>query len=500
MAKSRPKLHKNDTNSAFPFDDLRAFLEASKQIDEYRVIEGAHWNREIGALTEAAAELITDPPLLIFDKIKGYPAGFRVVCLSVASVKRAALAWGLPIEGQKLELIRLGARKLTEAKGKLTPPQKVKTGPVMENVLTGNRIDMWKFPSPQFHQRDGGRYIGTGDSITLRDPDSGYLNTGTYRVQVHEKDLLGLWISPGKHGRLILQRYWEQGKSAPIVASFGHDPLTFLASTAVLPWGKSELELLGALKGKPVEIIEGPVTGLPLPAHSEIVIEGDVPPPSVQARDEGPFGEWPGYYSGGTIGTGEPQPVIRVKAVYHRDNPIILESTPLWPGAAKYALPFMAGGLWDQLESAGVQDIHGVWQYSSYWVVVSLRQRYAGHAKQAGHAVLGCRQGAYNGRYIIIVDEDIDPSNMKEVEWAMMTRVNPATDIELIDGTWCTPLDPRLSPVKRKARDYTNSRAIIYAVRPWTWRDKFPQASRTENEMRAEIVAKYKSIMPFPNL
>ena len=132
--------------------------------------------------------------------------------------------------------------------------------------------------------------------------------------------------------------------------------------------------------------------------------------------------------------------------------------------------------------------------------MVSIRQRFAGHAKQAGHAALGCRGGAYNGRYIVIVDEDIDPSDMKEVEWAMMTRVNPATDIELIDGTWSTPLDPRMTPEQRETGDHTNSRAIIYAVRPWTWRDKFPQASRTEKDLRAEIVAKYKSILPFPNL
>ena len=247
MAKTEAKLPigATDTKLPFPFDDLRSFIETAKEIDEYREIDGADWNREIGALTEAAAELIIDPPMLIFDNIKGYPPGFRVVSLSVASVKRAALAWGLPIDKHKMELIRLGTKKLAAARTNLTPPKKVKTGPVMENVLTGDKVDMWKFPSPQFHLQDGGRYIGTGDIITTRDPDSGYLNTGTYRMQVHEKDLLGLWISPGKHGRLILERYWEQGKSAPIAASFGHDPLTFLASTAFLPWGKSELDLLG---------------------------------------------------------------------------------------------------------------------------------------------------------------------------------------------------------------------------------------------------------------
>ncbi|HEX9879199.1 MAG TPA: UbiD family decarboxylase domain-containing protein, partial [Candidatus Binatia bacterium] len=165
MAKTSPTPTQADANAAFPFDDLRSFLEVAKEIDEYREIDGADWNREIGALTEAAAELITDPPMLIFDNIKGYPKGFRLVSLSVASVKRAALAWGLPIDKHKLELIRLGTRKLSAARAKLIPPKIVKTGPLMENVMTGNQIDMWKFPSPQFHLQDGGRYIGTGDIV-----------------------------------------------------------------------------------------------------------------------------------------------------------------------------------------------------------------------------------------------------------------------------------------------------------------------------------------------
>lgn len=484
----------------FPWDDLRTFIEACKGVDQWREILGAHWDREIGALTEATAEFIPDPPMLIFDQIKGYPPGYRVASLLLASTKRAALAWGLPPDKHKLELVRMGAKKLQEARNNLIPPKTVNKGPVMENVLTGDKVDLLKFPSPHFHGQDGGRYIGTGDIMTVRDPDSGYINTGTYRMQVHERDLLGLWISPGKHGRLILQSYWEKGESAPLVASFGPDPLTFLSSTAFIPWGKSEMDLTGGLRGKPLEVIEGPITGLPFPAHAEIVIEGEVPPPSVQARDEGPFGEWPGYYSGGTIGTGEPQPVIRVKAIYHRDEPIIFDETPLWPGAERYGLPLMVGVWWDQLESAGIQDITGAWYHSPFMQVIAIRQRYAGHARQTGHAAIGCRQGAYNGRYIIVVDDDIDPTDIKEVLWAMMTRVDPATDIEIVDGTWSTPLDPRMPPEKRETGDYTNSRAIIYAVRPFNWKEKYPKTSRTERDLLLEIMKKYRSVLPFPNL
>jgi 4-hydroxy-3-polyprenylbenzoate decarboxylase len=317
-------------------------------------------------------------------------------------------------------------------------------------------------------------------------------------MQVHGPDLLGIWMSPGQQGRQICMKYWEKGEACPIVATFGQDPLCFLASMTKFPWQKSELDVIGGLRGKPLEIIKGPVTGLPVPAHAEIAIEGYIPPPQDEARDEGPFGEWTGYYSGGTIGTGEPQPVVRVKAIYHRDNPILDDEAPLWPGAVRFDLNLRAGLLWDQMESAGIQDVVGVYGLSNYLYAVAIRQRYAGHARQAAHAVIACSAAARHGRYIVVVDEDIDPTNLKEVLWAMMTRVDPTTDIEVIDGCWSTPLDPRMPPEKRQSRDHSNSRAIFYAVRPFSWRDKFPKVSRTSRDLFEEVVKQFSHVLPFP--
>lgn len=479
-------------------DDLRQFIEASKRVGEWREIKGADWNIEIGALIEATAELIPQPPLLIFDEIKGYPAGFRVLGLAFAAYRRVALALGLPPDRSKLELVRLASRKIHEARP--IPPKEVSRAPVMENVSTGAQANLLKFPALRSHEDDGGRYLGTGDVVINQDPDSGFINMGTYRMQLHEPNLLGLWMSPGQHGRMICMKYWERGKSCPIAATFGQDPLTFMASNAKIPWGSSEFDYVGGLRGRPLEIIKGPVTGLPIPAHAEVAIEGEVPPPSEEARDEGPFGEWPGYYSGGTVGTGEPQPVIRVKALYHRNNPILQDEAPLWPGAYRMDLSLRAGLLWDQLESAGVQDVVGVYNHTMYIWVVAIKQRYAGHAKQAAHATIAASASARHGRYVVVVDEDIDPTNLKEVLWAMMTRVDPATDIEVVDGCWSTPLDPRISPEKKAAKDHTNSRAIFYAVRPFAWRDKFPKVSRVKRELREKVVRDYKDILPFPTL
>lgn len=135
-------------------NDLRQFIEAAKEVGDWREIRKADWNIEIGALIEATAELIPQPPILIFDEIKGYPAGFRVVGLAFAAYKRVALALGLPSDRSKLELVRLGSRKIRSAQP--IPPQEVVRAPVTENVITGDEVDLFKFPALRSHEGDGG--------------------------------------------------------------------------------------------------------------------------------------------------------------------------------------------------------------------------------------------------------------------------------------------------------------------------------------------------------
>jgi UbiD family decarboxylase len=477
------------------YRDFRGFIEEAKKISEWRLIEGADWDNEIGALIESTAEL-DSRPMLLFDKIKGYPAGFRLVSLAFANYKRTALAFGISPQKSKLEVVRLLARKMKSAKP--IPPIEVKASPLMENVMKGGAVDLFKFPAPGFHDGDGGRYIGTGDCVINADLDSGFVNAGTYRMQLHDRNLLGLWMSPGQHGRLICAKYWERGKSCPVAVTFSPDPLLFTLAHTKLAWGNSELEYTGGLMGRPLEIIRGPLTGLPIPAGAEIAMEGDIPPPNIDSRSEGPFGEWPGYYSGGTLGTGEPQPVIRVRAIYHRNDPILEEEAPLWTGAMKIDGNPTAGILWDQLEAAGIQNVAGVYNHSPYFTVVAIEQKYAGHAKQAGLAAVSCAASARNGRFVVVVDEDIDPTNLKEVLWAMMTRVDPPTNIDIVNGCWSTPLDPRMPPDKRESKDHTNGRAIFYAVRPFEWKEKFPKVSRSSRELRERVVAKYRHVIPFP--
>jgi UbiD family decarboxylase len=477
------------------YDGLRSFLAECDKHGEVKVVKNADWNLEVGALTETVSEFIDEPPALLFDEIKGYPKGYRVLSIPTASRKRMAIALGLPIDSTKMDIVRQAARKL---KGTAPiPPKEVETGPVMQNIMRDNEVDLLKFPVLQSHKGDGGRYIGTGDMFINRDPETGYVNMGTYRMQVHEKNLLGVWQSPGQQGRLIAERYWKQGKSCPVVVTFGGDPLLFFLSYTKFPFGVSELDRAGGILGRPVEVIKGPLTGLPIPAHAELVIEGEMPPPDVESHLEGPFGEWPGYYTVGTKGPADDQPVVRVKAVYYRNDPIMLNMAPQWPGAPHHSVRFEGGILWEQLEAVGVPGIVGTYVHNPFFVVVSIKQQYAGHAKQAGMAVLASSVAARNGRFVVIVDEDIDPSSMKEVIWAMTTRVDPKGDIDLIDNCWATPLDPRMPPDLTANGPFVNSRAIFYAVRPFGWKDKFPKVNRIDQQQREEIFAKYGDMFKF---
>jgi 4-hydroxy-3-polyprenylbenzoate decarboxylase len=478
------------------FYDLREFIDAARKIDDVLDLRKVDWNLEIGALTEIFARR-EEYPLLLFDEIVDYPKGWRVASNIISHYRRAALALGLPLELSKVEMLRRWKERMPDFHP--VPPRFVNDGPLFENTQTGDDIDLWRFPAPRWHELDGGRYIGTCCCVYTREPDADWLNGGIYRVQAHDAQTLGIMISPGHHGRIMLEKYWARGETAPIAISFGQEPVTWFSSGHSIAYGASEYELAGWMRDEPVEVVAGPITGIPLPATAEIAIEGEAPPPAEETRIEGPFGEWTGYYGHGA----RPQPIIRVKAVYHRNEPILGGAPPMKPPAANCGIPFAGAGIWQYLEKADIPDVRGVWSYSggevpgapAPFTVVSITQRYAGHAQQTALAVIGSRGGAYHGRFVIVVDDDIDPANIAEVLWALTSRVDPKQDVTIIDGCWSTPLDTILHPDKKDAADFTNSRLIINACRPYHWKDRFPPVNVISREFEAQITEKWKDVL-----
>ena len=465
------------------YKDLREWIAAIDQMGELKRIAGADWNLEIGAISELARRESKHKPALLFDEIPGYPKGYRVLSNPMKNVRQVAFTLNLPVGEKNLETVRTLRNKLRDLR--YLPTRQVDSAPLLENVLRGSDIDLFKFPTPKWHQLDGGRYIGTACVVITRDPESGWVNLGTYRVMIHGKDSLGISISPGKDARIQMEKAFRAGKPFEIAISCGQDPLLFVAASAKFRWGVSEYDWAGAIKGEPIEVVPGPVTGLPVPARSELVIEGVMT--REDAQKEGPFGEFTGYYASGT----RPQPVIRVKSVLHRNDPILLGAPPGRPPSTLHMYLLHSATLWDAIESAGVPDVCGVWQHhmAPNWMltVVSIQQRYPGHARQAGLVASQAQGGAYMGRYVIVVDEDIDPSNIEDVIWAMTTRSDPEKDIEIVRRCWSGPLDP-IIPEGNKG---LNSRAIIDACRPYEWRDQFPPVVEVEPELRKRVLAKW---------
>jgi 4-hydroxy-3-polyprenylbenzoate decarboxylase len=468
--------------------DLRDWLGLADEIGQLREFNGAHWDLEIGGLTELVCRDFERPTCLLFDEIPGYPAGWRVMTNALISKELAALVLRLPPELTPLELVqawRVKARAM-----RLTPVREVADGPILENVLRGADVDLWRFPTPRWHEKDGGRYLGTGDVVVTRDPETGQVNVGTYRMMIHDRDKIGLYISPGHHGRVHREKHFARGEPMPVVAAFGMDPLLHVAGSQGLPLSTNEYEWAGAVRGEPVEVIAGPVTGLPIPASAEIVVEGFVRPD--RTLPEGPFGEFTGYYASAM----REETYVQVEALYHRHDPIILGSPPVRPPSQNHHVTSVIreATVLDALEAAGVPDVQGVAfppAAGAGLLVVAIKQRYAGHAKQAAMVAAQSRGGAYLGRYVVIVDEDIDPSNLDDVLWALWTRSDPEESLDLIHNCWSTPLDPRIPPHKRGVGDFTNSRLVIDATRPYHWRSQFPTVAVAGAELRAQLRKKW---------
>ncbi len=472
------------------YTDLREWLEIVDSFGELKKVDGVDWNLEMGTLSELIARESKGPvAAVLFDNIKGYPKGYRTLFAQNASFKRMALNLGLPMDLANLDLVRALRQKLVTHQP--IPAKTVTKGPILENVMSGDDVNLLKFPVPLIHELDGGRFIGTACLVITRDPEEGWVNFGAYRGMVQDEKSMSCYISPGKHGTIQRSKYFEKGKPCPVIISVGQDPVLFMVSGNEIDYGVSEFDYAGGLKGSPIEVIEGKATGLPFPAHAEIVIEGFMDPSD--RKTEGPFGEWTGYYASSS----RPEPVVRVQNIYYRNDPILTCARPGRPPSDYSIAKCMVKSalIWEQVEKCGVPDVKGVWCHEAgggrLFNIISIKQRYPGHARQAMLAASQVHAGAYLGRYVIVVDEDIDPTNTFDVIWALASRSDPVESIEILRRCWSGPLDPRIQPGKKGF----NSRAVIDACRPFEWMKDFPPVAESTPELKEKIRAKWKKVI-----
>jgi UbiD family decarboxylase len=247
----------------------------------------------------------------------------------------------------------------------------------------------------------------------------------------------------------------------------------------------SEYHFAGAVQSAPIEVIEEEVTGLPIPAHAEIVIAGFSPPD--REMIEGPFGEFLGYY-----GRPKSHPVIEIERVYYRNDPIILGAPPNRPPSdCSYFIGIIRSAmLYNELSGLGIPDIREVWMDEvgqQQLLIISVKQKYPGHAKQAAMLASQSRLVPI-GKYVIVVDDDIDPTNIQDVLWALCTRSDPEKDIDTIRRAWSSPLD---TTIPRSTTTYLSSRAVIEACKPFEWMDEFPEEIKTSPELVEKVKQKW---------
>lgn len=461
-------------------DDLRMFIEKARHHGEVLVVEGASWDLEMGQIGEIQ-ESMTSRPILLFDKIPGYPSGYRVALNVFASPYRTALALGLPSDLRGVELVKAFKDKISGGIKRI-PPALVETGPVKETIIKGVDVDLFKFPVPKWHALDGGRYIGTGAICVMRDPEEGWVNVSVYRVQAHNRDTATIMIMPGHHGRDIQNKYWANRKPCPVAVAVSPEPIVWAAAAwEGNQWGVSEYELAGGLAGEPVSVTKGIYTHLPVPASAEIVLEGEVLPPGSETVTEGPFGEWAGYYAGGAT----PMTVFKVKTIMHRTNPILQGNPPsILPSVWTLGRHLQkAASLWDELDRQ-VGGIAGVWVVEEAsihgMVIIAVKQSYSGHAKHAGLIAAGSNTTRIGCRYIILVDDDIDPANLSDVIWAVSTRTDPATSIDIVRGCYGSAANPAVHLHYKETGQFEESRAIINACRPYHLIGKYPPSIKSD--------------------
>ncbi len=239
----------------------------------------------------------------------------------------------------------------------------------------------------------------------------------------------------------------------------------------------------GARGARPPAGGAAPPPGRPGPPRAEIVLEGHLL--KDETLPEGPFGEFTGYYAADK----RPGPVMRVEAMHWRNDPVLLGSPPMKPPRFHFGLPLRAAGMWSNLESIGVTDIVGAWQHvAQLMTVIALKQRYPGHAKRAG--LIAAAQ-SYMGRIVVTVDEDVDPSSLADVMWAIATRCEPSEQVDIVRNAWSSGLDPRLSPEDRARGLTSHSKLIIDACKPFAWRDEFPTTSALSLEEARRIKEKW---------
>jgi len=431
------------------YQDLREFIsELEKQGELKRISTPVDANLEITEICRRTLD--KQGPALLFENVNG--SDIPVLANLFGTTRRVAMAMGQEDLAALRELGKLLAelkqpeppkglkdaiKKLPVLKQVLNMPVKsVKKGQCQEVIIEGDEVDLSKLPIQTCWPKDAAPLVTWGLTIT-KGPLKKRQNLGIYRQQVIGKNkLIMRWLSH-RGGALDFKDWCEKypGKPYPVAVALGADPATTLAAVTPIPDSLSEYAFAGLLRGKKTKVCSCIGNDLQVPENAEIILEGVLNPGEM--ADEGPFGDHTGYYN-----EVESFPVFTVERITHRKNPIyhstytgkpIDEPAVLGVALNEVFVPLL------QQQFPEITDFYLPPEACSYrMAVVSMKKQYPGHAKRVMMGVWSfLRQFMYT-KFVIVVDDDIDVKNWKEVIWAISTRVDPTRDTTLIDNT---PID-----------------------------------------------------------
>ena len=425
-----------------PYNDLREFIDRLKQTgDLIEINEEVDWNLEAGAIMRRAYERWQ--PAQLFNKIKDYKEGFRLLGGPLATFRRLAVGMDMDPDSSYTDMLNEFDKRVNNP----IKPIVVNDGPCKENILKGEEVDLLRLPVPLIHGGDGGRFIGTWNVGACKDLDSDWVNWGTYRLMVHDKTSTGIFLTPQQHIGMIYRKYEEKNLPMPYVSFIGLDPMINFIATTGVPYGVNEVDIVGGMRNDPVRLVKCETLDFYVPATAEIVLEGEILPHV--RKDEGPFGEYPGYQLSGTVS----RPVFKIKCITYRNNPILTAACIGVPpddyhiagnvGQASYFKNALLK------EGIPVTGIYFPPQSAMHLCIVGVKTVHPYMATKVANIIWGTKNGFVCPR-IVVVDEDIDPTNMDEVLHAFSTKCHPIKGTTVVDNSNVSPLTGFLWPGDRE--------------------------------------------------
>jgi len=441
-----------------PFKDLREFIaNLEKEGEALRIEDEIDWNLEAGAMIRRSNE--AGLPALFFQNVKGYPEGYRLFGEALSNHRRIAIAMDMAPDTHVKQLIE----EYSKRKKLPIKPVLVSDGACKENIQIGDEVDLFKFPVPMVHEGDGGRFIGTWHLTICKDSNSDWVNWGMYRHMVHNRNTLGAQARPHTHAIKIGQGWMEKGKPMEIAIVIGVEPISTFCAAAPIPYGVSEVDIAGGIRGEPVQLIKCETVDLEVPATAEIVIEGELR--LGETMKEGPFGEYIGYMGSRR----EALPVIHVKAVTHRNNPILSMGSEGYPVTSTHITHSVTNPAecLEILRTFGI-PVTGACEFTEAATMLMVVAIKAGRARadDVAHAIWASRLGPATP-WVIVVEDDVDPFDMGQVLHALASKCHPWRGIVRLEHARGQALIPWLS--RHEQKYLLGSRAYFDCTWPPDW-------------------------------